>query len=111
MHYAIVQQIENVGQKCNTRWYIVTEREHVQLNIYRKNIRLHYPASDKVYQLLAHGLWFPPGTPASSITNTGRHDIAEILLKVVLSIKNQLINLYVTKSNSDTQVKMFDLVT
>jgi hypothetical protein len=29
MHYAIVQQIENVGQKCNTRWYIVTERENV----------------------------------------------------------------------------------
>ncbi len=40
--------------------------------------------SDKVYQLLAHGRWFSPGTPASSTTNTGRHDIAEILLKVVL---------------------------
>jgi hypothetical protein len=66
--------------------------------------------SDKVYQLLAHGLWFSPGnlieiripkkldedtgdskqsssqrdyspgTPASSTTKTGRHDIAEILL-------------------------------
>jgi hypothetical protein len=33
-------------------------------------------ASDKVYQLLAHGRWFSPGTPASSITKTGRHDIA-----------------------------------
>jgi len=41
-------------------------------------------ASDKVYQLLAHGWWFPPGTPASSTTKTGHHDIAEILLKVVL---------------------------
>ena len=40
--------------------------------------------SDKVYQLLAHGLWFSPGTPASSTTKTGRHDIAEILLKVAL---------------------------
>ena len=38
-------------------------------------------ASDKVYQLLAHGRWFSPGTPASSTTKTGRHDIAEILLK------------------------------
>jgi hypothetical protein len=38
-------------------------------------------ASDKVYQLLAHGRWF---SPASSITKTGRHDIAEILLKVAL---------------------------
>jgi hypothetical protein len=32
--------------------------------------------------LLAHGRWFFPGTPASS--KTGRHDIAEILLKVAL---------------------------
>ena len=41
-------------------------------------------ASDKVYQLLAHGRWFSPGTPNSSTTKTGRHDIAEILLKVAL---------------------------
>jgi hypothetical protein len=39
-------------------------------------------ASDNVYQLLAHGRWFSQGTPASSTTKTGRHDIAEILLKV-----------------------------
>jgi hypothetical protein len=37
-------------------------------------------ASDKVYQLLVHGRRFYPGTPASSTTKTGRHDIAEILL-------------------------------
>jgi hypothetical protein len=41
----------------------------------------------KVYQLLAHGRWFSPGTPASSTTKTGRHDIAEILLKVALNTK------------------------
>jgi hypothetical protein len=35
-------------------------------------------ASDQVYQLLVHGQWFSPGTPASSTTKTGRHDIAEI---------------------------------
>ena len=46
-------------------------------------------ASDKVYQLLAHGRWFFLGTPASSTTKTGRHDIAEILLKVALNTKNQ----------------------
>jgi len=40
--------------------------------------------SDKVCQLLAHGRWFSPGTPASFITKTGRHYIAEILLKVAL---------------------------
>ena len=41
-------------------------------------------ASDKVYQLLARGRWFSLGTPVSSTTKTGRHDIAEILLKVGL---------------------------
>jgi hypothetical protein len=54
-------------------------------------------ASDRVYQLLAQGRWFPSGTEASSTTKTGRHDIAEILLKVALNtitlsisyIKNQ----------------------
>jgi hypothetical protein len=42
--------------------------------------------------LLAHGRWFSPGTPASSTTNTGRHHIAEKLLKVALKpkiLKNQ----------------------
>jgi hypothetical protein len=39
-------------------------------------------ASDKAYQLLAHGQWFSSGTPTSSTTKTGRHDIAEILLEM-----------------------------
>jgi hypothetical protein len=37
----------------------------------------------------------PPGTPASSTTKTGRHDIAEILLKVALSTINQSINQWI----------------
>jgi hypothetical protein len=44
----------------------------------------------EVYQLLAHGRWFSPGTPASCTTKTGRHDLAEILLKVVLNTINQI---------------------
>jgi hypothetical protein len=52
-------------------------------------------ASDKVYQLLAHGRWFSPGTPASSTTKTGRPDIAEILLKVALSTINQIISYHI----------------
>jgi hypothetical protein len=44
-------------------------------------------ASDKVYQLLAM-VWFSLGTPTSSTTKTGRHDIAEILLKVTLNTIN-----------------------
>jgi hypothetical protein len=47
-------------------------------------------ASDKVYQMLADGRWFSPDTPVSSTTKTGRHDIAEILLKVALNIKNRI---------------------
>jgi hypothetical protein len=34
--------------------------------------------------------WFCRGTPASSTTKTGRHDIVEILLKVTLNTKNQI---------------------
>jgi hypothetical protein len=48
-------------------------------------------ASDKVYQLLAHGRWFSPGTPASSTTKTGCHDIVEVLLKVALNTIKQTI--------------------
>jgi hypothetical protein len=41
--------------------------------------------------LLAHGRWFSLGTPSSSTTKTGCHEIAEILLKVALNTKNQII--------------------
>jgi hypothetical protein len=54
------------------------------------NVASVYLASEKVYQLLAQGRWFSPGTPASSTTKTGRHDIAEILLKVALNNKIQI---------------------
>jgi hypothetical protein len=57
---------------------------------YKKGCTRLAAASDKVYQLLAHGQWFSPGTLASSTTKTGRHDIAEILLKVALNTKNQI---------------------
>jgi hypothetical protein len=39
--------------------------------------------------LLAYGRWFSPGTPASSTTKTGRHDMAEILQKMALNTINQ----------------------
>ena len=56
--------------------------------------------SDEVYQLLAHGRWFSPGTPASSTTKTGHHDIDEILLKVALNTINQI------KSNQINQIEL-----
>jgi hypothetical protein len=51
--------------------------------------RLHSirSASDKVYQLLAHGRWFSPGILASSTIKTSRHDIAKKLLKVALNTR------------------------
>jgi hypothetical protein len=57
-------------------------------------------ASDKVYQLLAHGRWFSPGTPASSTAKTGRHDIVEILLKVTLNTK--------IKSNQSSKLDIYE---
>jgi hypothetical protein len=62
-------------------------------------------ASDKVYQLLAHGRWFSPGTPASSTTKTGLHDIVEILLKVAFNTINQI------KSNQHTSEDMHERYT
>jgi hypothetical protein len=70
----------------NTAWV------HARLCKLLKGCTRLAAASDKVYQLLAHGRWFSPGTPASSTTKTGRHDIAEILLKVALNTKNESIN-------------------
>jgi hypothetical protein len=43
---------------------------------------------DKVCQLLTTGQWFSPGTLVSSTNKTDRHDITEILMKVVLNIIN-----------------------
>ena len=51
---------------------------------YKKGYTLLAVASDNVYQLLVHGRWFSPGTPASSTTKSDHHDLTEILLRVAL---------------------------
>jgi hypothetical protein len=56
-----------------------------QLCKFQKRCTGHAAACDTIYQLLAYRRWFSPGTPASSTTKIGRHDIAEILLKVALN--------------------------
>jgi len=66
----------------NTAWV------HARIFKLQKRCTRLAAASDNVYQLLAHGQWFSLGTPASSTTKTGRHDIAEILLKVALNTIN-----------------------
>jgi hypothetical protein len=52
----------------NTTWV------HARLCKLQKGCTRLAAASDKVYQLLAQGQWFSPGSPASSTTKTGRHD-------------------------------------
>jgi len=64
---------------------------------YKKGCTRLAAASDKVYQLLAHGRWFSPGTPASSTTKTGRHDIAEILLNTKNQIKIKIVQGYLSE--------------
>jgi hypothetical protein len=68
---------------------------------YKKGCTRLAVASDKAYQLLAHGRWFSPGIPASSTTKAGCHDIAEILLNVALNTKNQSINQSMILSNEN----------
>jgi hypothetical protein len=68
-----------------TQLYMVKTISHKsRLHKLKKGCTRLAAASDKFYQLLAHGWWISPGTPASSTTKTGRHDIAKILLKVAL---------------------------
>jgi hypothetical protein len=64
------------------------------------------PADDKVHliqhykvsQYLAAGRWFSPGTLVSSTNKTDRHNINEILLKVVLNTISLTLSDYFFKS-------------
>jgi hypothetical protein len=58
--------------------------QYARLCKLQKGCTLPAAASDKAYR------WFSHGTPASSTTKTGRHAIAEILLKVALSTMSQI---------------------
>jgi hypothetical protein len=61
--------------------------------------------------LLAQGRWFSPGTPASSTTKTGRHDIAEILLKVALNTKiRKKVVIFCFKGTAKTEEMIKQLV-
>ena len=48
------------------------------------------PQVNKVYQLFARGRWFSSGTPLSSTTKTGLHDIAENGVKHKIIQSNRL---------------------
>ena len=61
------------------------------LILFRRGV-LDTTICDKVCQWLAAGWWFSLGTPVSSTNKTDHHDIAEILLKVVLNTITLLTN-------------------
>jgi len=75
---------------------------------YKKGCSRLASTSDKVYQLLAHGRWFSPGTPASSTTKTGRHDIAgniaESGVKTQKIKSNQNFHIFPMIMKNDTQI-------
>ena len=58
---------------------------------YKKGCLRFATASDKAYRLHAHGRWF---SPASSTTKAGRHDIAEILMKVALKHQKSINHIF-----------------
>jgi len=76
--------------KGDASFFVTVVIGHLKLFKKKEGCTRLTAASDKVYQLLTHGRWFSPDTLASSTTKSGRHDIAEILLKVALNTKNQL---------------------
>ena len=79
-------QVVGLPTLCSNSYKPITNTAWVRAWLFKlqKGCTRLTAASDQVYQLLAHGRWFSPGTLASSTTKTGRHDIAEILLKVAL---------------------------
>ena len=58
---------------------------HIVSSIPAQARSTRYNICDKVCQWLATGQWFSPGIVVSSTNRTDRHDIAKILLKVVLN--------------------------
>jgi hypothetical protein len=68
-------------------FFIVSSLSIIRVQEFSTRQILHSEQCDKAYQLLAHGRWFSPGTPVSSTTKTGRHNIAESGVKHNKSIK------------------------
>jgi hypothetical protein len=59
--------------KCiQSTWLSIYTVLFINFVNYKKKVHSTCSPNDKVYQLLAHGLWFSPGTRASSDTKTGR---------------------------------------
>ena len=76
-----------------TTTYAISAYHHGSCEFEPSSLRgvLDTSLCDKVCQWLATGQWFSPGTQVSSTNKTDRHDINEILLKVVLNTIDSLI--------------------
>jgi hypothetical protein len=72
-----------LARLCKLQKRVHSTRKSYGFVNYKKGCTRLAAASHTVYQLLAHGRWFSPGTPASSITKTGRHDIAKSCVKTL----------------------------
>ena len=70
-------------------------------------------ARDTGYQLLAHGRWFSPDTPASSTTKTSRHDIADSGVKHQKSINQSYVlsNSFIAGSAKCSKTHLSKLLT
>jgi hypothetical protein len=59
-------------------------------------------ANDKVYQLLAHGRWFSPGTPASSTTKQTNTPLAILLEEA----QENLLKINIQSSNGENVLRI-----
>jgi hypothetical protein len=78
--------MDTFGQiECYTS--VCPSPDNFQINNLQNEVLISFDIS-KYYCHVAHDRWF---SPASSTTKSHHHDITEILLKVALNTKNQII--------------------
>ena len=78
-----------------TTIYAIVAYNHLRCEFEYRSWRdvLDATLCDKVCQWSATGRWFSPRTPVSSTNKAYRHDITEIVLKVVLNTITPYVNL------------------
>ena len=86
-HARVAQWVRSLDITAHTSLSPIRRRFAPGFVNYKKGCTRIAATSDKVVQLLAHSRWF---SPASATTKTGRHDIAETLLRVALKHKKSI---------------------
>ena len=80
----MAQRVRLLNLTAHTSLSLIRVGSRQALTITKNGCTRLAAASDKVYHVLDQGRWFSPGTPASSTTKPGHHDIGEILQKMAL---------------------------